>query len=512
MAQQNSRGAFFAHHPTLTIALLTPAVLLVHGYHPLADDGAVYVAGIKKLANPSLYQSDAVFALSPTRLSIFAHVLAPLLRWAHLPVLLLVCHLASIFLFLLGAWRLTGRIFSTRSTRWGAVLLAACCFTLPVAGTSLSIMDPYATARSFSTPLSLFALAAVLDEKWVESILWLALAALLHPLMAGYTAITLLTLALARRKMWPALGLVLGMGWLLCAVIFIATRHADPSLAYNRAALSRSYFFLSSWRWYEYPGLVIPLLLLGLAGFRSRVPWPARAFGIAATLIGSCALLTSLCFVHRSGSLLLARLQVLRAFHFVYIAGVLLAGGMLGRLAQQHKRAVAVLCLLILGALFAGQRLTYPESNHVEWPGLTPRNRWQQAFLWIRANTPDDAIFALDNDYIESAGEDAQGFRATAERSAVADWFKDGGIAGNFPQAATSWWQGSMATEQLNSATDEQRLARLQPLGVTWIVLAAQPAPASRGASTGFPCPFTNARVRVCRLSGALLHRPEGAK
>jgi hypothetical protein len=209
--------------------------------------------------------------------------------------------------------------------------------------------------------------------------------------------------------------------------------------------------------------------------------------------------------VHRSGSLLLARLQVLRIFHFVYLAGVFLAGGLLATLAQRHKRAIAVFYLLVLGALFAGQRLTYPESNHVEWPGLTLRNRWQQAFLWIRANTPNDAIFALDNDYIESAGEDAQGFRATAERSAVADWFKDGGIASNFPQAAPSWEQQSGATAQLNSATDELRLARLQPLGVTWIVLPAQ-------ASTDFPCPFTNARVRVCRLSGALLHRPEGAK
>ena len=185
----------------------------------------------------------------------------------------------------------------------------------------------------------------------------------------------------------------------------------------------------------------------------------ARALAIAATIVGGCALLISLCFVHRSGSLLLARLQVLRAFQFVYIAGVLLAGGMLGRLAQKHKRAIALLYLLLLGALFAGQRLTYPESSHVEWPGLTPRNRWQQAFLWIRANTPRDAIFALDNDYIESAGEDAQGFRATAERSAVADWFKDGGIASNFRQAAIPWWQGSQATEQLNRATDEQRLA-----------------------------------------------------
>jgi hypothetical protein len=313
---------------------------------------------------------------------------------------------------------------------------------------------------------------------------------LLHPLMAGHAAISMLTLALARRKMWRALGLFVGLGWLLCAVLFMVTRHPDPSLAYNQAALSRSYFFLSSWRWYEYPGLLIPLLLLGIAGAHSRAPWPARALAIAATIVGGCALLTSLCFVHRSGSLLLARFQVLRAFQFVYLAGVLLAGGMLAKL---QNRAVGLLCLLLLGAMFAGQQLTYPESDHVEWPGQTPRNRWQQAFLWIRGNTPSDAVFALDNDYIESAGEDAHGFRATAERSAVADWFKDGGIASNFPLAAVPWWQGANATAQLNRATDEQRVARLRPFGVTWIVLPAE-------ASTSFPCPFTNARVRVCRL------------
>jgi hypothetical protein len=493
-------------HPAITIALLTPVVLLVHGYHPLADDGAVYVAGIKKLVNPSLYQADTIFVSSPTQVSIFAHVLAALLRWGHipLPLLLLGCHLASIFLFLLGSWKLAARIFVTDSSRWGAVLLAACCFTLPVAGTSLSIMDPYVTARSFSTPLSLFALAALLDEKWMESVLWLALAALLHPLMAGYTAIAMLTLALARRRMWWSLGLLCGSGWVLCAVIFMVTRHANLALAYNRAALSRSYFFLSTWRWYEYPGLLLPLLLLGIGGVRGRAPWPARALAIAVTVMGACALLTSVCFVHRSGSLLLARLQVLRAFQFVYIAGVLLAGGLLARLAQQHKRAVVALYLLLAGALFAGQRLTYPESNHVEWPGSTPRNQWQQAFLWIRSRTPEDAVFALDNDYIEGPGEDAQGFRATAERSAVADWFKDGGIASNFPQAAIPWWQGSQATDKLNGAADAQRLSRLQPLGVTWIVLPAQ-------ASTRFPCPFANARVRVCRL-GPLLHPAEGAK
>jgi hypothetical protein len=522
-----------------SIALLTPAVLLVHGYHPLADDGAVYVTGIKKLANPGLYLSDAVFALSPTRLSVFAHLLAPLTRWLPLTDLLLVCQLASIFLFLLGSWRVANQLFSTPRARWGAVLLAACCFTLPVAGTSLSIMDPYVTARSFSTPLGLFALAAVLEEDWAWCVFWIALAALMHPLMAIYSAIATLTVALSQRKLWRSLCVFYGLGWLLCAVIFIAqppglkpsidmpersrglesplprtevrgfhlsvppetedTHRADAATACSLAALSRSYFFLSSWKWYEYPGLVIPLLLLGVAGANKHAPWRTRALAIAATLMGSCALLVSLCFVHRSGSLLLARLQVLRGFQFVYITGVLLAGGLLARL---RPRTITALCLLIAGALFAGQRLTYPESNHVEWPGLTPRNRWQQAFLWIRSGTPANAIFALDNDYIESPGEDAQGFRASAERSAVPDWYKDGGIASNFPQAAIPWWQGIRATEHLNSATDEQRLARLKPFGVTWIVLPAE-------ASTGFPCPFINARVRVCRVA---VSHAEGAK
>jgi hypothetical protein len=305
--------------------------------------------------------------------------------------------------------------------------------------------------------------------------------------------------------MWRSLGLLAVLGWVLCAVIFMVTRHADPSVAYNQAALSRSYFFLSSWRWFEYPGLLMPLLLLGIAGNRSRLPWAARTLAIAATIFGGFALLVSICFVHRSGSLPLARLQVLRAFHFVYLAGVLLAGGILATLAQRHRRVLAAVYLALFLIMFAAQKLTYRASSHVEWPGQTPRNPWQQAFLWIRANTPKNAAFALDNDYIEWPDEDAQGFRATAERSAVADYFKDGGIASNFRQAAIPWWEGSQATAHLNGATDEQRLARLRPLGVAWIVLPAQ-------ANTAFPCPFINASVRVCQLSGALLHRTEGAK
>jgi hypothetical protein len=291
----------------------------------------------------------------------FAHILAPLLRWVNLPILLLLFHLGSIFLYLAGSWRMAERMFSSRTAAWGALLLAACAFTLPVAGTSLSIMDPYVTARSFSTPLMLFALSEVLVERWARGITWLALAALLHPLMAAYTAIAMVTVALSKQRMWRSLGAVCALGWLAAAFIFVITRHVDLNSTYSRAALSRSYFFLSSWQWYEYLGLVFPLLLLGFAGDRSRETGSARAVAIAATITGGCALLVSLCFVHRSGSLWMARLQPLRAFQFVYLAGVLLAGGWLAK----HKRALALVCLVLAGSLLAAQRLNDPESSHV---------------------------------------------------------------------------------------------------------------------------------------------------
>ncbi len=490
-----SKARLLARHPLLIIAILTPIVLGVHGYHPWADDGAIYVAGIKKLVHPYLYRPDAVFVLSHVRFSIFAHVLASLVRYLEIPlsVLLLACHLVSIFLFLLGCWRVAVRVFASPYSRWGAVLLAACCFTLPVAGTSLFIMDPYVTARSFSTPFNLFALAAALDGAWAAAGLWLLIAASLHPLMAGFAMVFLLVLALVQLRKWRGLAMVGGFGFVACAAIFIVTRHVPLDLASSRAALSRSYFFLSSWQWYEYPGLIFPLLLLAATAWRTREEGAVGELSIAGAFVGSCALLFSVCFVHRDGSLMLARLQVLRAFHFIYLVGVLLLGGLLGNFARRHLRSAAGIYLAVLLSMFFGQRLTYPASNPIEWPGLTPRNQWEQAFLWIRANTPKNAVFAMDSDYIENSGEDAQGFRVTAERSALADWYKDGGIASIFPDAQELWWHQVQATENLNRAPDVQRAAKVIPLGASWIVLPV-------GATTGLPCPYLNRTVMVCRL------------
>jgi hypothetical protein len=113
--------------------------------------------------------------------------------------------------------------------------------------------------------------------------------------------------------------------------------------------------------------------------------------------------------------------------------------------------------------------------------------------VWIRRNTPRDALFALDARYITRQGEDAQGFRAIAERSVLPDYSKDGGVVSNEPALTGEWMQGLAAQSRLSTENDAARMQALRPLGVGWVVL-------DRGAKTGFRCDYANGVVKVCRV------------
>jgi hypothetical protein len=66
--------------PTLRLLGLTLLALLVHGYHPYAEDAGIYVAGIKLQLNPQLYPSSAAFLRPYLRLSWFSNWNAWLVR------------------------------------------------------------------------------------------------------------------------------------------------------------------------------------------------------------------------------------------------------------------------------------------------------------------------------------------------------------------------------------------------------------------------------------------------
>ena len=71
--------------PYLGLLVLTFAALLVHGYHPAAEDAEIYIPGIKKLLNPALYPFGSEFFLNHARLTQFERLIAATIRISDLP-------------------------------------------------------------------------------------------------------------------------------------------------------------------------------------------------------------------------------------------------------------------------------------------------------------------------------------------------------------------------------------------------------------------------------------------
>jgi hypothetical protein len=511
--------------PLLLVSALTLFAVAINGYHPYAEDGGLYMAGVNRLLDPALYPHSTAFVLEPMRHSFFAPVVAASVRLTHLslPVVLLALHLASIWLTLFAAWMLAARCWPSRPARVGAVVLLACWLALPIAGTALLFMDPYATARSLSTPAMVLALAGALDmtargspfnpQKRQRGLFLcaasLAIAAAMHPLMAAYALGATLILFAARspnRTLRPCATAALAASALALAACLQALAQPDPA-DYIRVALTRSYWFPAQWRWYELLGLAAPLAILSFYAWsklakttsaHSLQPIEAnRALARMAVAVGATSCLIALLFARAAAPThLIARLQPLRAFQIVYLVLILTLGATLGeRLLRRRAWRWAAAMLLLGGISFTAGRTAFPNSNHLELPGLAPRNPWAQAFLWARDHTPKDALFALDADYINTPGEDAQCFRAIAQRSALPDYSKDGGEASIAPELTAEWVRGQAAQQGLSapSTSDAQRVAALQPLGVTWLVLQA-------GATTRLNCPYANSAVKLCRL------------
>jgi hypothetical protein len=189
----------------------------------------------------------------------------------------------------------------------------------------------------------------------------------------------------------------------------------------------------------------------------------------------------------------LAELQPMRYLHLTYLLFLVFTGGLLAQYAFSNKpwRWLIFFLPLYLGMWYA-QRQLFPSSDHLELPWREPKNEWVRAFLWIRNNTPQSALFALNPDHMQLPGEDQHGFRAIAERSRLADAVKDAGAVTMFPRVAETW------REQVNGQRGwgdfkKNDFDRLASYGVNWVVVQTPP-PAD------LDCPYNSAHLSVCRL------------
>lgn len=482
---------FLKTRSVVVLVALTAFALLIHGYHPYAEDAEIYLPGILKILNPGLFPLNAAFFGEHAGHTLYPKLIAASVRVTHLPLpwVLFLWHIASIFLMLAGTRRLATALFEDERARWAAVCLMAALLTLPLAGTDLYILDQYLNPRNLAAFAAVFAVAEVLHRNYVAAGLWLAFTAAMHPFMSGFAILFCAWVIILDRYQPRALG--------FAALLPFGLTLDPPPPAYHEVALRQPAHFILRWEWYKWLGILGPVLLFCWFAHLARrrgmknVELASRAmipFVVVATM---AAIVLSIPARFEA----LARLQPTRCLALGYMLLVVVGGGFIGQHVLQTRilRWVVLFVPLTLGMYFA-QRQIFVASAHVEWPWAQPRNPWAQAFAWVRANTPTEALFALDPGHMEIEGEDENGFRALAQRSMLADRIKDKGAASMFPPLSTEWLEQFRDQQNWKQFRREDFERLRQKYGVTWVVVQ-QPG------LSGLDCPYQNSEVRVCRLT-----------
>jgi hypothetical protein len=480
-----------ALRPLCILLLLTVAAVLIHGYHMGIEDQDVYLAAVNKSLHPELYPVNSVFFTEQMKSSLFIPALAGSIRLSRLPVAwaLFLWHLVAIFLVLLGCWRVAVACFSSEAARWSGVLLVTVLLTLPISGTALFLVDSYLHPRALASGAILLSLAACLRKDWIACVAWLVAAGLMHPLMAMFGVSLIVFVGVEFGANWhsgekaAALLLSLGLG-------------SHPSEAWKEATLDRRYYFPLRWTWYEWLGLVAPVLLVWWFGRIARRHGMATLERLAARLVAFAlfqftvgALMTML-----PGTEQTAALQPMRWLHIFYFLFLLMAGGLIGQFLLCGKAwRWLVLFLPLAGVMFGVQRNSFRSSDHIEWPGRSARNPWAKAYLWCAVHTPRDAVFAIEPDYMKLHGEESYGMRALSMRSLLAEDEKDPGAATVFPSLAPLWLEQVHAQRGIENFGAGQFRQLHVRYGVSWVVLPST-------VRVPLQCVYRNEAAEVCKV------------
>src|SRR5262249_10929318 len=153
--------------------------------------------------------------------------------------------------------------------------------------------------------------------------------------------------------------------------------------AYHRILEMRPLHLITNWRWYDWIGVFVPLLLLmwfsHLAARHRFWRMDSMCRSLISFQLVFCALAMA---ISRPGRFeQLSELQPMRSLHLLYILLFLFIGGWLGKTVL-HKAAwrwAIVFAPLCFGMWFV-QRQLFPATQHIEWPGTTSSNFWVQAF------------------------------------------------------------------------------------------------------------------------------------
>jgi hypothetical protein len=281
--------------------------------------------------------------------------------------------LGSIFLVLLGCRKVAEACFENEGARWSGVTLVTVLLTMPIAGTALFLVDTYLHPRALAAGAILLALAACLKKNWITTSAWLIVAALMHPLMALFGVSLMVFAGVEPWGEWRG-AKATGLFLLLPLGLF-----SHPSEAWKEATLTRRYYFPLMWTWYEWLGLIAPILLVwwfsriarrkGMATFE-RLATRLVAFAIFQFAVGAV-------MTFPAATEQLSSFQPMRWLHIFYFLFLVMAGGLIGQFLLCGKPwRWLILFLPLAGIMSYVQRDSFRYSDHIEWPGRELKNPW----------------------------------------------------------------------------------------------------------------------------------------
>jgi hypothetical protein len=377
--------------------------------------------------------------------------------------------------------------------------MVSAMFTLPVAGTALYLVDQHLHPRALATGFILLAVERILANKKWQAIPFLLLAFVMHPIMAalGISFCFFLFLTMMEpTPVWLRNWRRPGEGSLVAAFVPLGWVFEPPTATWREAVNMHNSLRLYHWAWYEWLGAWAPLVLFWLLWriARKRGERLLARFALAVFLYGVFQLAVAMSISAIPALIRLTPMQPMRSLHLVYVFMALIGGCLLGKYVLKARVwRWAVFLVVFNGGMLLAQRLEFSSSDHLELPGRTSDNPWLQAFAWIRQNTPTDAYFALDPEYLAAPEEDYHSFRALAERSQLADNIKDPAVVTQVPELGEAWKQQAEAQKGWSrfQLADFERLK--SEFGVDW-VLVSYPQPA------GLNCRWHSDVLSVCQV------------
>ncbi len=485
----------------LAFSILAFAVM---GYHPGIEDDNLYVTAVKADLNPALYPFGADFFKSQLKTTVFDNWLVAFIHATGLSVAWseLLWQFLSTFLILLASWTIICQLFKEATARWAGIAMLAAMFTLPVAGTALYLVDQYLHPRNPATALILWAVSRIMAGKRWQAVPLLVLAFLLHPLMGAFgisfCSVVALTMfePLRQRVLYLRESLAESTPTPVAALIPFAWIFGPPSPTWLEAMHTRHLYFLYQWEWYEWLGAIGPIVIFWIIArvARRQGNKMLASFSSAILFYSVFQQILAMTILSPAAPVGFSTLEPMRYLHLVYVFLSLIGGAYLGKyLLKTQVWRWAVFLVVSNGGMFFAQRQLFADTAHIELPGVSSSNPWLQAFGWIRTNTPSNAYFVLDPSYMVSEGEDYHSFRGLAERSALADAYKDTATVTKEPNLGPEWQR--QVTAQIGWANfqlaDFERLRA--EFGVNW-ALVSYPQPA------GLVCRWHNSSLSVCQI------------